>query len=125
MRVCVQVLLERPLDVSSRVSAKRAVTIQGIFNSSSSYRLTVRPSKQPALRINFVLSECLLILLKVLQRKLENLVMVLQCVTEQRILGRLKIICGVQSILVSSDAPVRSRRRSSRKKRAAFAWLCL
>ncbi|KAL8273275.1 hypothetical protein Esti_002776 [Eimeria stiedai] len=42
---------------------------------------------------------------QVLQRKLENLVMVLQCVTEQRILGRLKIICGVQSILVSSDAP--------------------
>ncbi|OEH80064.1 3 5 -cyclic nucleotide phosphodiesterase domain-containing protein [Cyclospora cayetanensis] len=42
---------------------------------------------------------------QVLQRKLENLVMVLQCVTEQRILGRLKIICGAQAILVASDAP--------------------
>ncbi|XP_026192798.1 uncharacterized protein LOC113147216 [Cyclospora cayetanensis] len=31
--------------------------------------------------------------------------MVLQCVTEQRILGRLKIICGAQAILVASDAP--------------------
>ena len=48
----------------------------------------------------------LLLLLQVLQRKLENLVMVLQCITEQRLLGRLKLICGVQSVLVASEAPV-------------------
>ncbi|PHJ24638.1 3 5 -cyclic nucleotide phosphodiesterase domain-containing protein [Cystoisospora suis] len=42
---------------------------------------------------------------QVLQRRLENMVVIMQCVIDERMIGRLKVISGIQSLLLASESP--------------------
>ncbi|CBZ53499.1 calcium/calmodulin-dependent 3',5'-cyclic nucleotide phosphodiesterase [Neospora caninum Liverpool] len=53
--------------------------------------------------------ECLWAMLQqidqVLQRRLENMVVIMQSVIDDRMIGRLKVVSGIQSLLLSSESP--------------------
>ncbi|EPR64411.1 3'5'-cyclic nucleotide phosphodiesterase domain-containing protein [Toxoplasma gondii GAB2-2007-GAL-DOM2] len=42
---------------------------------------------------------------QVLQRRLENMVVIMQSVIDDRMIGRLKVVSGIQSLLLSSESP--------------------
>ncbi|PFH38525.1 3'5'-cyclic nucleotide phosphodiesterase domain-containing protein [Besnoitia besnoiti] len=60
---------------------------------------------------------------QVLQRRLENMVVVMQSVIDDRMIGRLKVISGIQSLLLASESPAVMRQFFRVMESCTFALL--